>query len=279
METVDHHGRTTHYRFVEADVETDREADVEADTEIDVPATLYVHGSGGSHQVWANQYAPTGPAHPAVALDLTGHGESSDDDVKNAENDDRDAEETLDAYARDVTAVAAATDAAVLVGNSMGGAIALRIALDRAIDLDGLVLAGTGPALPVDETLLDLLASDFDAAVDLLHGEDVLFHDADERTLERSRATMRSAGQTVVQRDFEACDRFDVRDRLEDIDVPALAVVGERDRLTPPNYHRELADVMSDCRYEEIPDAAHLTMLDRPDAFNDAVERFIATVR
>lgn len=260
METVDHDGRTTHYRLVETEIEADG------------PTTLYVHGSGGSHQVWTTQYASRGPVHPAVALDLSGHGESSNVDVDGPE-------ETLDAYARDVVAVAAATDASVLVGNSMGGAVALRIALDGAIDIDGLVLAGTGGALPVDETLLDLLAADFDGAVDLLHGEDVLFHDADERTLERSRATMRSAGQAVVRRDFLACDRFDVRDRLDEVAVPSLAIVGERDRLTPPEYHRELADEMADCQYEEIEDAAHLAMLDRPEAFNDAVERFIATVR
>lgn len=264
METVDHDGRTTAYRIVNGD---------EAG-----PTTLYVHGSGGSHQVWANQYAPTGPAHPAVAIDLSGHGESDDVTVDDSEETVAEPGTLLNAYARDVAAVANATDATVLAGNSLGGAVALTVTLDGSLDLDGLVLAGTGATLPVDETLLDLLDTDFDGALDLLHGEDVFFHDVDERTLDRSQSAMRSAGQAVVRRDFLACDRFDVSDRLDEIHVSALAVVGGSDRLTPPAYHREFADEMPDCRYEEIADAAHLAMCDRPDAFDDAVERFIGTI-
>jgi len=258
METVDHDGRTTAYRTVAGDGEG--------------PTMLYVHGSGGAHQGWVRQYAPDGPAHPAVALDLSGHGNSVDFD--GVPHDD-----PLHAYARDVVAVADAVDADVLVGNSMGGAVALRVALDFDFALDALVLAGTGAALPVDDDLLDLFASDFDAAIDRLHGEDVLFHDADERTLARSRETMRAAGQDVVHRDFAACDGFDVRERLGDVDVPALAIVGEHDRLTPPAYHRELTAEIPDCRYRELDGAAHLAMLERSDAFNAALAEFLAEIR
>lgn len=263
MERIDHHGRTTAVRIVGRDG--------------DGPTTLYVHGSGSSHQVWATQYAPDGPVHPACALDLSGHGESGDF------ASDPDPNEILDAYVRDVVAVADAVDADVLVGNSMGGAIVLLVALgevaEAACDPDAIVLAGTGARLPVDEKLRRLLAGDFDAAIDLLHGEDVLFHNVDGRMVERSKAAMREAGQRVVRRDFDACHRFDVRDRLVEIDVPALAVVGEHDRLTPPAYHRELAASMPDCRYRELSDAAHLAMIDRPDAFDAALAEFLADVR
>lgn len=290
MEGIEHGGRTTSVRVVEGTG--------------DGPTTLYVHGSGGSHQVWAQQYAPDGPVHPACALDLSGHGDSEDfagereaedsngrrmvegsDGDREAEDSDneRASVDILDAYARDVVAVADAVGADVLVGNSMGGAIVLLVALGEVTEAtygpDAIVLAGTGARLPVDEKLRRLLARDFDAAIDLLHGEDVLFHSVDDRTVERSKAAMREAGQRVVRRDFDACHRFDVRDRLGEIDVPALALVGEHDRLTPPEYHRELAESMSDCRYRELSDAAHLAMIDRPDAFNAALAEFLADVR
>ena len=54
-----------------------------------------------------------------------------------------------------------------------------------------------------------------------------------------------------------------------------LAVVGEHDHLTPPEYHEELADRIPDGRYQEIPDAAHLAMLERPEALNAAVLDFL----
>lgn len=258
MERVAHDDRRTAFRVVEGDGGG--------------PTTLYVHGSGGSHRVWARQYAPDGPTHPACALDLSGHGDSTDFD------DDPEPERVLDAYVRDVVAVAEAVDATVLVGNSMGGAVVLQGLLEDDLDPDAVVLAGTGPRLPVDETLRTLLAADFEAALDVLHGTDVLFHGVDERRVERSKATMRAAGQAVLCRDFRACHRFDVRDRLDEIDVPVLAVVGEHDRLTPPAYHRSLADGMANCRYHELPGAAHLAMLDRPDAFDAALGEFLAEV-
>jgi pimeloyl-ACP methyl ester carboxylesterase len=252
MNTVAHHGRETAYRLV-------------SDGR---PRALYVHGSGGTHRVWAAQYAPSEPAASAVALDLSGHGES--------ENVDTDpGRATLDAYVADVAAVARATNADALVGNSLGGAVALQAVLDGDLGVDALVLAGTGVKLAVSADLREWLAEDFERAVQFLHEEDRLFHDADERTVERSKAQMHATGRAVTERDFLTCHRFDVRNRLDEIDVPTLAVVGEYDQLTPPAYHEYLADEISQGEYAEIADAAHLAMAERPTAFNDVAGSFI----
>ncbi|MDG5775900.1 alpha/beta hydrolase [Haloarculaceae archaeon H-GB2-1] len=254
METVVHDGRATAYRDVE---------------HLDGDATiLYVHGSGGSHRVWGHQYGPDGPVHPAVAVDLSGHGDSED-----VETDAGPA--TLDAYAADVAAVVDETDANVLVGNSLGGAVVLTAVLDGLVAPDGLVLAGTGAKLAVAEPLREWLADDFERAVEFLHGEDRLFHDADERTVERSKEQMRTTGQAVTRRDFLSCHTFDVRDRLGEIDVPTLAVVGEHDSLTPPSYHEFFAAEIPDCEYVEIERAAHLAMAERPAAFNEVLASFV----
>jgi len=260
METIRHDGRETAYRLAGA-----RGADAEG---TETETLLYVHGSGATHRLWAQQYAPDGPGERAVVLDLSGHGDSPDVDTEPGT-------ETLDAYARDVTAVARETDADVLVGNSLGGAVVQWVALESDFDPTAIVLAGTGAKLAVRKDLREMLAEDFDAAVGALHGVDLLFHDADERTVQRSRQQMRATGQRVTERDFLTCHRFDVRDRLPEIDVPALALVGEHDGLTPPQFHEYLADGIPRCAYAEIADAAHLAMVERPGAFNDAVAGFL----
>lgn len=229
---------------------------------------LYVHGSGGSRRAWAAQYGPRGPAHPAVALDLAGHGDA--DDVDTAPEP-----ATLDAYAADVVAVARATDADVLVGNSLGGAVVLRVVVESDLEPNALVLAGTGAKLAVDESLLEWLDEDFEAAVDALHEPDRLFHDADEATVERSKAQLRATGRDVVRRDFLTCDAFDVRDRLDEVAAPTLAVCGERDELTPPACHEYLADNVPDGELAVIPGAAHLAMVERPAAFGRIVREFL----
>lgn len=253
MNTVAHHDRETAYRTRGA--------------EADGPGLVCVHGSGGTAEVWTGQ-SRLADRTPVRALDLSGHGDS--DDV-NAEP----GPEALEAYADDVVAVAQATDSSVLVGNSLGGAVAMWVALERDLALDGLVLTGTGAKLAVLDDLLVWLRTDFDRAVEFLHQPDRLFHDADEDALGRSRAAMRDAGRPVVERDFRTCHQFDVRDRLGEIDVPALAVVGEHDGLTPPRYHEYLAGEIPECDLAVVDDAAHLAMIEQPAAFNDAVATFL----
>jgi pimeloyl-ACP methyl ester carboxylesterase len=254
MERVTHHGRTTAYR------RWDRGGDG--------TPLLCVHGSGGSSSVWSGQ-SRLADDRPVVGVDLSGHGES--DDV------DSDAGyETLSAYVDDVLAVADETGARAFVGNSLGGAVLLTMALERDADVGALVLTGTGARLAVLDDLLAWLEGDFERAVEFLHAEDHLFHDPDESALGASRDALHDTGRETTYRDFLTCHRFDVRDDLGGIAAPSLALVGEYDRLTPRSYHEYLADEMPDCELAVVEGAAHLAMLEAPDRFNAAVSAFLA---
>jgi pimeloyl-ACP methyl ester carboxylesterase len=254
MEFVSHDGRETAYRVAQSD-----------DTG---PTILYVHGSGATHRIWAAQYGPRGPGHPAVALDLSGHGDSEDVDTAAGS-------ETLRAYADDVCAVADAVDADVLVGNSLGGAVVQHVLLERELPVSAAVLAGSGAKLAVHESLREVLAEDFETAVDVLHDDDMLFHDTHDRLVGQSRATMETVGRAVTERDFLTCHTFDVRGRVPEIGVPVLALVGEYDQLTLVAYHEFLAEEIPDGRLAVVEDAAHLAMAEQPTAFASAIETFL----
>lgn len=257
MEAVSHHGRETAYRLTQRSESG--------------PTALYVHGSGGTHRAWARQYGPSGPTHPAAALDLSGHGESDDVDTPAGRA-------TLSAYADDVCAVASAVDADVLVGSSLGGAVVQHILLERDTGVSAAVLAGSGAKLTVAAQLREWLADDFEQAVEWLHEPGRLLHDTDERARERSIETMHAVGRSVTERDFLTCHTFDVRERLDEIQVPVLALVGEDDGLTPPAYHDFLASEIPQGEARILDDAGHLAMLERPTAFNDAIADFLAEV-
>lgn len=257
MDSVTHDGRTTAYRI--------------ADRGGDGTPLLFVHGSGGTHAVWKSQVARLSSQRPVAALDLSGHGESDDVDTDPGQV-------TLDAYANDVLAVADAVDAGVLVGNSLGGAVALTAVLDHGADPDALVLAGSGAKLAVTKPLRTWLAGEdggFERAIEFLHGEDLLFHDPSDRALEFSKQAMRDCGRDVVERDFLSCHTFDVRERLGDLDCPVFALTGKHDRLTPPNFHEYVAEEVPDGEWTTIPDTAHLSMLEEPAVFNDALAGFL----
>ena len=256
MASVAHDGRRTTYRL------DDRGGD-------GAPAVL-VHGSGGNRAVWRGQHR-LADRWPVAAVDLSGHGDSDDVDVGAGP-------EAMAAYVDDVVAVARAVDARVLVGNSLGGAVALTLALEDRLALDALVLAGSGAKLAVREDLLGWLATDFDRAVDFLHASGRLLATDDPRYREASEAAMRAVGRRVTERDFRTCDAFDVRDRLDEVAVPTLALTGAADELTPPRYHRYLAEHLPRGRSTTLEDAAHLSMLERPAAFNAAVAAFLEDV-
>lgn len=258
MHTVEHQGRETAY------VRADRDGSGEP--------ICFVHGSGGSSAVWKSQHR-LGSQRPIVALDLSGHGDSEEVEANPGYT-------TLSAYADDVIAVLEETGARVLVGNSLGGAVVMHVLLERTgeVSLDGAILTGTGARLGVLEDLRWWLENDFERAIEFLHEPDRLFHDPDQRLRTISMETMRECGQRVTRRDFLTCHEFDVRDRLHDIDVPVRAIYGEHDQLTPPWFHEYLVEEISDADGVEIPDAAHLSMLERPTAFNEALVGFLERI-
>ncbi|PSQ40884.1 alpha/beta hydrolase [Halobacteriales archaeon QS_9_68_42] len=252
METVFHDGRTTAYRVTDFG---------------SGPRVCHVHGAGGTHGVWVGQYGDReGP--PAVAVDLSGHGGSDDVDVAPGT-------ETVEAYADDVVAVCETTGASIVCGHSMGGAVALWVALERDLGLEALVLADSGAKLGVNDGLLESLERNFESAVASLHVPDALFHDPDDELIEVSERGLLSTGPAVTLRDFRTCDAFDVRDRLVEVTPPTLAICGEHDRMTPPQFHEYLAAELPDCEFEEIPEAAHMSMLGRPERFNETVRSFL----
>lgn len=254
MERVRHHGRRTAYRVF--------------DRGGDGPPILAVHGSGSNRGVWRAQQR-LADAWPFVALDLSGHGASQDVETPAGPA-------TLEAYVDDAVAVARETGATVLCGNSLGGAVVLQIALEADLDPAALLLIGTGAKLGVRSDLLGWLGSDFDRAIDFLLGPNRLFAGDDDRYLSAAEEAMRSAGRAVTERDFRTSNAFDIRDRLTDIRTPALALTGKYDELTPPAYHDYLAEQLPAGEWTTIPDAAHLSMLEQPAAFNDAVRSFLA---
>lgn len=70
-------------------------------------------------------------------------------------------------------------------------------------------------------------------------------------------------------------DRPDARPGLSHISFPTLVVVGGQDAITPPDRARELAESIPNARLVTIPDAGHLSNLEQPTAFTNALREFL----
>jgi len=203
-----------------------------------------------------------------VAPDLPGHGRTGGAVPRSIA-------ESADFVARFLDAVG--IDRVVIGGHSMGGGIALRFALDHPDRVIGLALIGTGARLRVLPRLLELLATDPPAGLDLLMGMALAAAaPADLRaTLHRQTA---ANPEGVVLGDLRACDAFDALARVAEIAVPTLALCGEEDQLTPPKYARHFGERIPGARVVIVPGAGHYVQVEQPDATTAALRDLVTTV-
>ena len=223
---------------------------------------VFVHGAGCSQAVFAAQIA----AFPeSSALDLPGHfcagepasiGELSDFICGTFAHCD--------------------PDTVGLCGHSMGAAVALDIALRRPPWLTALVVLGAGARLRVAPAILNGLETDFERTASEL-AEQYYFANAKPAWVDARLEEMRALGPQV-SRDFQACNAFDVLERLGEISIPLLAITGEYDKMTPPKYAAALADRVPGGQARIVPGAGHFVMVERPEETNAAIRSFLTGI-
>ena len=254
---------------------------------------VLLHGFTGFRDDFATQMEALAAAGRTLAPDLPGHGASG----RHADP----ARYTLDALAEDLRAwlAAVAPEQPVdLLGHSMGGMLALRIALAEPARVASLVLMDTsaGPLAHVDRGLLETAArlareagTKALAAVLRARAADDPERGEPDRRVERTWGAERFWAWRTAR--VEATDPLayevlgaqmldapDLEPRLGGIAVPALVLVGAEDGpfLEPA---RVLAEGLPAARYVAIPGAAHQPQHESPQAWREAVLAHLRRVR
>jgi 3-oxoadipate enol-lactonase len=100
------------------------------------------------------------------------------------------------------------------------------------------------------------------------------FREARADVLGRIGADIRSTPVEGFAGCCAAIAQIDVLDRLQEIDVPTLVIVGEHDHGTPPEMARSIHENLRGSSLVIIPSAAHLSNVEQPAAFNKALLDF-----
>jgi 3-oxoadipate enol-lactonase len=239
-------------------------------------ALLFLHAFPLDASMWDHQVAAFSDRHRCLRPDVYGFGASPAPPPGM----------TLDTLAE---AVVDALDShgvqsATVVGLSMGGYVTFALLRRVADRVGALVLCDTRAATDTEQARADRLAmaaqvrrDGVEGIVEPMVGRLLAPHSATEFHIsDPVRGRIRRATAEGVAAAQEAmAGRPDSTALLGSISVPTLVVVGAQDALTPPEEARRMADAIPGARIEVIDDAGHLSNLERWDAFNAALARFL----
>lgn len=242
---------------------------------------VLLHAFPLSSAMWAAQRAELAATCRVLTPDLRGFGASPLDDEA----------PSLDRMADDVAALLdeRGVEQAVIGGVSMGGYVVMALLRRHPARVRAAVLADTkasGDAPAARENRERIARTVLAEASPRVLLDDVLPTLLGRTTTATRPDVLARVGQLVAaapppavawaQRAMAA--RPDSFETLGATNVPALVIVGEEDTLSPPSDAEAMVDALPEARLVRIPRAGHLAALEAPEAFNDVVRDFVASL-
>ena len=242
------------------------------------PAVLLLHGLGADSTSWGYQvpllseagFRPIVPDLPGFGKSIAGHKHWS-----------------IRLTASDVAKMTRQLieDPVIAVGISMGGTVALQLALDFPQLVNRLVLISTFARLrPKRFDEMGFLVGRF--VIAHMRGKEYqaglvarrMFPRPEQENLRKELIhQILQSNEHVYRQAMQSLALFDVHKRLDEIKIPALVISGENDSTVPLANQVELANGIQGAKHVVIPDAGHALIVDQVARFNSELLSFIRT--
>lgn len=245
------------------------------ETEGDGPPVVFIHGLGDTSNVWHAQRAVLSKYFQVIVYDRSGCGRSPKSDGY-----------SVDCWADELAGLLdhLGVPSAVVVGHSLGSMIAQRFAGKYLGKTRALVLAGGEAVLsPAGKDILTeraqtIAAHGLTGAVDpwLAGVLSAATRAANPALAGLLRAMFLAYDDATYAQQALALRDGDVRHDHARITCPTMLVVGDQDPVTPLSWQQQIAAAIPGSSIRIVPDTAHMTMLEKPAAFNTALLEFLA---
>lgn len=226
---------------------------------------VFIHGSGGDHTNWIQQYTSLKNAFNIAALDLPGHGRSEGP-----------GEKEVSAYVEWVRKILAGLGIfnPVLIGHSLGAAIALSFVIRYDTAAAAVVPVAGGVKMPVNPMILEGFKQDPASVIGMAAKFSVAKQNR-EKFSSLIAESLSRINPEIIHGDFSACDGLNITEAVAGIRIPALVVCGVEDKMTPPSLSQFISDHIPGARLTLIEGAGHFVMMENPEAFNAALTDFV----
>lgn len=242
---------------------------------------VFLHPWTTNAYIWYFQIFPFARTNQVVAIDHRGHGRSDKPQSGYA----------IPIHASDVTAVldALKIDRAILVGNSIGGMIAMQFALDHPERVKGLFIlsSGTGVGAGMPKEVAAAFKSDFEGTFGALLDGTI----SAKTRRERPEIVEVMKSHFLVESNFPrhvfdssfadpaGVFNWNIAGQLSSIKAPTVVYAGAEDQATPVAANQLLADKIPGAKLNVIKDVGHFFQLEKPLEFNAALKEFVSALR
>jgi pimeloyl-ACP methyl ester carboxylesterase len=249
---------------------------------------ILLHGLGGYIENWEDNIAALSQSSRVYALDLAGFGRSDKPRVDYTIR-------YLTEFVRDFM-VAQDIDQATLIGESLGGAIALQFVLQYPQLVEKLVLAASGGlgkevsiylrimTLPVLGNVLARPSREGSAQLmkEIFYDGNLITDEWVDEDYEMS--SLPGAQRSLLSALRTSCNLWGIRseiyqpilNRLGEIEVPTLVIWGAQDRILPIAHAHRAAEGLPNARLHIFDLCGHLPNIERADEFNELVASFLS---
>lgn len=242
------------------------------------PALVLIHGMSGDSTEWAHIIPELSKEVRCIAVDLRGHGKSEKPDQPYTQN----------LFAEDTATLldTLKIDKAYICGASMGGFVALKMALNYPEKVEGLILIDTAARMPaksievagkwgkifVEKGLEAYIEAEIK---DIFHPMFARRHKNEIEAFADSMRTRDSSTVVRIQQGYMQSPPI-MEKEIKNIKVPTLIIHGREDEVVPAEEAEFMHNQIRNSQIAIIPFSGHGALLERKDFFIDLILYFIA---